>query len=260
MSQDPKGFNLLLLLGVVGLALLLPQLAVTELPPQTLALVNEHRLDWAWEWVSGMNPHYAFAGVFLLLLAAGCGLPLPEDIPLTFAGILLSIPSVTAVYGGFPETAAMVGIGAWVSILGGDLIAYWYGYRFGDHIAELPVFKHILTPAKRRRLDRWFHRFGNWTVFLGRMMAGVRIVTFITAGIARMNLGRFILFDSLGALITVPLWLTLGHVIGSNFDTILIWISRINRTTWGVVLLLLLVLLLVRRLRAKKVQTTEPQA
>jgi membrane protein DedA with SNARE-associated domain len=193
----------------------------------------------------------------LLLLAAGCGLPLPEDIPLIFAGILLSIPSVVAVYGGFPETAVMVGIGAWLSILGGDLIAYWYGYRFGDHIAELPVFKHILTPAKRARLDRWFHRFGNWTVFLGRMMAGVRIVTFISAGIARMKLGRFILFDSLGAIITVPLWLTLGHVIGSNFDSILKWISRINRTTWGVVLLLLLVILVVHRIRKKKAKPPE---
>jgi len=83
-------------------------------------------------------------------------------------------------------------------------------------------------------------------VFFGRMVAGVRFVTFVIAGMARMPLSRFIVFDSLGALITVPVWLVLGYVLGTHFDQIVQWMSRISTTTWILVAAMVLLVVLWR--------------
>ncbi|MBM4353389.1 MAG: hypothetical protein FJ109_06265 [Deltaproteobacteria bacterium] len=46
-----------------------------------------------WQSLNSIDPLWALLVVFLVLFLAGCGLPLPEDIPLTFAGILLGLPA-----------------------------------------------------------------------------------------------------------------------------------------------------------------------
>ena len=120
----------------------------------------------------------------------------------------------------------------YISIIAGDLIAYSMGRRFGKDIATWPGLRRALSPERRARLERWFARYGNWAVFLGRMMAGVRFVTFVSAGIARMPVHRFVVFDSLASLVTVPAWIFLGYIIGTHFDRLMVWMSRINTTTW----------------------------
>lgn len=199
------------------------------------ALVTPEMLQGWWDALQGINPFWALGIVWVLLFAAGAGLPLPEDIPLTFTGILLGLPSVDAYFGGFIPAVALVGFVCYTSILMGDLIAYYLGKRFGRGLALVPPFKWFLTEKRLHKLDGWFLRFGNWTVFWGRMVAGVRFVTFFMAGTTRMPVGKFILFDSLAALITVPVWITLGILLGAHFGEILDWMSRLNTGVWIVV-------------------------
>jgi membrane protein DedA with SNARE-associated domain len=70
--------------------------------------------------------------------------------------------------------------------------------------------KRLITEARLARVRRWFDSYGSFTIFMGRQLAGVRFVTFFTAGTMRVPLGRFVLFDFLGCLVSVPVWLTLG--------------------------------------------------
>ncbi|MBM4353390.1 MAG: DedA family protein [Deltaproteobacteria bacterium] len=138
----------------------------------------------------------------------------------------------------------------YTSILLGDLVAWNLGRRYGRLLTRHIPFRWFLPESRIHRVERWFQRFGNWTVFFGRMVAGVRFVTFVIAGMARMPVSRFILFDSIGALVTVPLWLVLGYVLGTHFDQIVQWMSRISTTTWilvGAVVLLLLLWKLAHR-------------
>ncbi|MCU0694596.1 MAG: VTT domain-containing protein, partial [Polyangiaceae bacterium] len=60
------------------------------------------------------------------------------------------------------------------------------------------------------KVQRWFDRYGSFTVFLGRQVAGVRFVTFFTAGTMRVPLWKFVVFDFIGCLVSVPVWMGLG--------------------------------------------------
>ncbi len=188
-----------------------------------------------WQALNSIDPQWALGVVFLLLFLAGCGLPLPEDIPLTFTGILLGLPSTHAAFGGLPGAVAVVVVICYTSILTGDLVAWKLGRKYGRTLTRYVPFRWFLPEHRIHRVEHWFDKFGNWTVFFGRMVAGIRFVTFVIAGMARMRMSRFILFDSLGALVTVPVWLILGYVLGTHFDQIVQWMSRVSTTTWIVV-------------------------
>jgi membrane protein DedA with SNARE-associated domain len=197
--------------------------------------VSPETLQALWSLVESIDPRVALGAIFILLVLAGCGLPLPEDIPLTFTGILLGLPHVQAEYGGLGPAVAVIGLLAYSSILVGDLVAYKLGTRYGRSLIRYAPFRWAVSERRMARLERWFRRFGNFTVFLGRMVAGIRFVTFLTAGMARMPLSTFVLFDSLAALVTVPAWIFLGYFLGTHFQDIVKWMGRIGTTTWIVV-------------------------
>jgi len=196
------------------------------------ALVSPEMLQSLWTFVESIDPRYALALIFFLLFLAGCGLPLPEDIPLTFTGILIGVKDVQAQYGGFWPTILVVGAMCYSAILVGDLVAYGLGHRYGRSVMRYPPFKWGMSAKRMARLEKWFGKFGNFTVFLGRMVAGIRFLTFLTAGMARMPLSTFVLWDSLAALVTVPAWLFLGYFLGTHFHEIVRWTGRIGTTTW----------------------------
>lgn len=225
------------------------------------ALLSADKLEGLWASISGISPEIAILIIFALLFLAGCGLPMPEDIPLTFSGIFLGLPAFQEAFGGFWGAVAVVGATAYTSILSGDLVAYCLGKRYGKSIARIPPFKWAMSEKRIARLDRWFRKFGNATVFFGRMVAGVRFVTFVMAGMARMPLSRFIMFDSLAALITVPAWVILGYVVGTHFRQIIDWMSTLNRTTWiaaGTVLALFVIYKLYKRVRRPACPPAQP--
>ena len=218
------------------------------------AIVTPEQLQSLWLSLQTMDPSIALVSACGLLFLAGAGLPVPEDIPLTFMGIMLGVPSIRQGLGGSMPALLTVFGAAYVSILLGDLVAYWLGRRFGRELAQHRLFRWLITPKRVARLERWFQKFGNWTVFLGRMVAGIRFVTFVSAGAAKMPLSRFILFDSLAALVTVPAWIGLGYFLGTHFDSIVKWIGRVNATVWiavGVAGVAVIVAMVIRRRRRR---------
>jgi membrane protein DedA with SNARE-associated domain len=215
---------------VAGIAAIGPRPLVDGL--HSAALFGRGDLEAIWAYINTLDTGLTIAAIVGVLFVSGAGLPMPEDIPLTFTGILLSLPQTAEHFGGFVPALLAIGSLIYISIIGGDLIAYSMGRRFGKDIATWPGLRRALSPKRRARLERWFARYGNWAVFLGRMMAGVRFVTFVSAGIARMPVHRFVIFDSLASLVTVPAWIFLGYIIGTHFDRLMVWMSRINTTTW----------------------------
>ncbi|MBM4371187.1 MAG: DedA family protein [Deltaproteobacteria bacterium] len=226
------------------------------------ALLDSGDLERLWATLSTLPTGSTLAVIFGILFISGIGLPLPEDIPLTFTGILLSLPATATFFGGFEIAVAVISFSIGLAILSGDLIAYGMGRRFGNDLATWPGLRLALRPKRRARLEHWFARYGNWAVFFGRMVAGVRFVTFVSAGIARMPVTRFLFYDGLAAAITVPFWMVLGYLIGTHFDRLIVWIGRVNTTTWvaaAVGLLVLLILrVVVRRRRARRAEPAPP--
>src|SRR5439155_885762 len=78
-------------------------------------------------------------------------------------------------------------------------LAHWLGRAF-----FLRLGKYVLiTERALDRSERYFAAHGEISTFLGRMLPVVRHLISIPAGIARMHLGRFVVFTGLGALVGV---------------------------------------------------------
>jgi membrane protein DedA with SNARE-associated domain len=191
------------------------------------------------------------AVIVVVLFVSGVGLPLPEDIPLTLAGFtVIKQAGDVFVLSHYVVTFLVVV----VPILGGDMIAYTLGRRYGLGLTERVHFlRRTLTPARLDRVKHWFQRYGAFAVFLGRQVAGVRFVTFFTAGSMHVPLPRFVFFDFLGCLVSVPVWLTLGTLASRYGEP---WLrGAMHRVGNGIVVIalaLIVVLVVVSRLRARR--------
>lgn len=146
--------------------------------------------------------------IFVVLFVSGIGIPLPEDVPLTIAGFTTFKQSGdTFVFLNYVLAFGFVV----VPILAGDLVAYQLGKKYGLGLRDRVGFlRKALSDERTKRVQRWFDAYGSFSVFMGRQVAGVRFVTFFMAGTMRVPLHKFVFFDFLGCLVSVPVWLTLG--------------------------------------------------
>jgi membrane protein DedA with SNARE-associated domain len=147
--------------------------------------------------------------LFLLLLGCGLGLPLPEDIPLVIAGWTISQGHMSWFIAPFV---------AWAGIVGGDICLYHIGRSYGLNIAKLPIIGHHVTRERIEHVEVWFKKHGVWTVAVCRMVAGVRGAMVVAAGITKFNRLKFIIADSLAAVVSGGMFMVLGWWAGSNFE------------------------------------------
>lgn len=115
----------------------------------------------------------------------------------------------------FPATVILFGIGAlvgagaldfwslWLAAACGaalgDWISYWLGARYGHSVFRLwPLNRH---PDLLPRGERFFHRWGIASVFIGRFFGPLRASVTLIAGIFEMSRLRFLLTTTTSALI-----------------------------------------------------------
>ncbi len=194
----------------------------------------------------------AILGVIVVVLfLSGAGLPLPEDLPLSATGFTTFKQSGDMfVWWKFVLAFSMVV----APILLGDLIAYSLGKRYGFGLRNRARFlARALSDRRIARVQRWFDEYGSFTVFLGRQVAGVRFVTFFTAGTMHMKLAKFVLWDFMGCFVSVPVWLTLG-ALAARYGRH--WLHAASRTVGTSFLLgvavAALILIVVAKIRASR--------
>lgn len=178
-----------------------------------------------------------YVAVFIALMICGAGLPLPEDITLVAGGVIAGLGYVN-VHGMF--ALAMFGV------LLGDSAIFLLGHHYGARMLKWRFVARILTPERHAMVQDKFARYGNRVLFIGRFLPGMRTTIYITAGIShRVSFIRFLLIDTLAALISVPFWVYLGYFGADNHQWLMKWVTRGQNTLWllvGVVLIGVLVL------------------
>ena len=154
---------------------------------------------------------WSYLGLFLILIAAGLGIPLPEDIPLVASGWL--------VYKGKADLWLMIATGL-VGVMVGDSMLFWMGRRYGDHIVEHRWLRRIAKPWLIEKARRLFVNHGAKVIFAARFMPGIRAVLFLIAGVFRVPYWKFALMDGTAALISVPVWVWVGAKFSKHLEEI----------------------------------------
>jgi len=100
----------------------------------------------------------------------------------------------------------------------GSLIGWGIGAYAGRPLLEERGRWFHLDQAKLARADRWFDRYGDAAVFLGRLTPVVRSFISIPAGVVRMPLGRFTVLTFLGCAVWCFGIAAAGWALGSSYE------------------------------------------
>lgn len=173
---------------------------------------------------------YGYQGIFLALLASGMGVPIPEELPVIMAGILVGHEDTTLKwYIMLPVVIAGVVIG--------DGILYAMGRFWGTWLLSRRwVQRRILPAEKRAQIEKNFHDRGIAVLLGARLLPGIRTPIFLMAGVLRVPLGRFLIADGIYAIPGVNVLFWLAYVLT---DQVLVIFNQINAYRPQVVLVVL---------------------
>ena len=142
-----------------------------------------------------------------------------------------------------------------IGSVAGAIILYGIGVLLNVDRLERIVDKwgHILriTSKDIKKADDWFHRFGVWTIFFGRLVPLIRSLISIPAGMSRMNMGIFLLFTTIGTLIWNTILVSVGAAVGASWSDIVGYMDIYSNVVY-VMLAVLIVLFLVVYIKYKR--------
>ena len=100
-----------------------------------------------------------------------------------------------------------------VAAILGDAVNYWIGRRLGTRVFSDNA--RVLKTEYLRRTEAFFEKHGSKTIILARFTPIVRTFAPFVAGVGRMNYGRFAMFNVIGAIAWVTIFLLLGYALGN---------------------------------------------
>lgn len=163
-----------------------------------------------------------YSGVILLMAIESACIPLPSEIIMPFSGYLVSAGRLNL---------WAVGFAGAVGCVLGSLVAYWVGMYGGRPLIEKYGRYILISHHDLDLADRWFARHGEAIVFGSRLLPVIRTFIAFPAGVARMNLTRFVVYTFAGSL---PWCLGLAYVgqkLGEQWnkdDTLKSWFHRFD--------------------------------
>ena len=168
-------------------------------------------------WISGVISAMGYPGVALLMAIESCCIPLPSEMIMPFAGWLVATGRFT-LWG--------IALAGAIGCVVGSIPAYYAG-MYGGRALVQRYGKYFLMSAEHLDLaERFFARRGEMTVLVARLLPVVRTFIAFPAGVARMPMGKFILYTFVGSF---PWCLGLGWVgmkVGENREVLSAWFHR----------------------------------
>jgi LPXTG-motif cell wall-anchored protein len=172
-------------------------------------------------------------------------LPIPSELIMPLAGFQTA--------GGPMSLFGVIAVGTIGSVLGA-LPFYSVGYALGEARLQEWVERYGKWVLLRGRdIERANDRFSGHTfleVAIGQLLPGVRGLISVPAGVARMNVGLFLLANFTGTVVWCTVLAVAGRLLGANF-------ARIHKvlgpTGWAILGLLIFALAfwLIRRKRKR---------
>lgn len=148
-------------------------------------------------------------GVFIGMTLESSCIPLPSELILPFAGYLVWQGKLNL----WMATAAGT-----FGNLAGSLLAYWVGMQGGKPFIYKYGKYFFVSPKEFRRAEVWFNKYGEPIIFISRLLPIIRTFISLPAGVAGMNLTKFLLYTFLGSLPWSFAFIYLGMKLGEHWQ------------------------------------------
>lgn len=161
--------------------------------------------------------HYGYFGIMIALIGGIIGLPIPDEVLLTYVG-----------YNVFQEKMAYLPslLSALIGAFCGISISYFLGIKLGLPFLHKFGPKVHLTNDKINKTKTLFLKFGPILLFIGYFIPGIRHVTAYLAGINSFSFKKFALFAYSGAFVWCFTFITLGRVLGERWRYVAFYIMK----------------------------------
>ncbi|MFB6363382.1 DedA family protein [Paenibacillus elgii] len=161
------------------------------------------------QFIQEMILQYGYIALFFSLALGIVGLPIPDELLMTFIGYLASVGMLN-----YSLSVAVSLAGA----MTGMLCSYALGRKFGKPL----LWKHgkwiKLTPERLEKVEAWFQRYGPWTISFGYFIPGIRHLTCYLSGVIGMGKRKYLMFSAIGAFSWCVFFISIGYFIGAQID------------------------------------------
>jgi len=160
------------------------------------------------QWIIDLVSDNLYPGVFLAALIETVFPPIPSEVVFPLAGyiVLNNEMSVIHVFG--------VGITGGCGATIGAFIIYLIALKIGRAGLSKYMKYARISEDKLSKADRWFEKYGDKSVLLGRLVPGIRELVSIPAGIFRMNRKKFLIYTFIGSCSWSILLTGIGYYLG----------------------------------------------
>jgi membrane protein DedA with SNARE-associated domain len=163
---------------------------------------------------------YGYPVLFLWVLTETMGLPIPS-VPL-----LITMGALAGV--GQRNLLLCIGLGGSAALLG-DIFWYTIGRRRGRKVLSLICRISFEPESCVRRTENIFGRYGARSFLVTKFIPGLNAIATSMAGIIRLPLSRFFLFDIPGTFFFISAYTLLGYLISEELDRALSYGAGISK-------------------------------
>ena len=180
--------------------------------------------------------------LFVSLILEFAALPLPGETMMVVAGIMA--------YNNHGSYIGMIVASALGTVLGMQF-SYEVGRRLGTKAVDKYGSYIGLTPYRMTKAAEFFNRFGNIVIVIAYFLPGVRHILGYFSGISRINAKRFHVYSTVGGILWVVVFITLGYVLGPSAPHAFKLLHKYGTMLFIVAIAALFIYLIFKKLGAK---------
>ncbi|NOY87325.1 MAG: DedA family protein [Deltaproteobacteria bacterium] len=163
-------------------------------------------------WLADTVGQWGYPGIVMLMALESSFFPFPSEVVIP--------PAAYLAFTGKMNIGMVILCGTLGSLLGA-VFNYWLALKFGRPFFEKYGRYLLIRPRSLEKSDRFFERHGHISIFIGRLLPGIRQYISLPAGLARMNIFAFCAATVLGAGVWVLVLAAIGYWFGRNEQLVL---------------------------------------
>lgn len=169
-------------------------------------------------WTEGLISQMGYPGLVIVMFLENVFPPIPSEVVLPLAGNMTHDAQ-------YNFTIFWVVFWAMIGSLAGAFFFYYLGKLFGEKrvywiVEKVGKFLFVRTDDLDHAF-KFFEKYGEWTIFFGRMVPIVRSLISIPAGLAEMNLFRFVGLTILGTSLWNIVLVMAGRILGPAWPKVI---------------------------------------
>jgi len=157
--------------------------------------------------------HLSYFALVFIPVISSLGFPFSEELVLLGAGYLAAIGFIRW------DLGLML---VFIGVIAGDNSAYFIGRQGGR------LFDLIVSERKLKKAQKYTDKHGAKAVFIARFIPGMRWLVPIITGASKMNYKKFFLYNTLGAILVVPIGMSIGYYVGRSMEQIIVFTQDLN--------------------------------